>query len=84
MSYSYRRPREMWMQGVWGLLLGRFEGGRSLVLRIPSRQVWVWGLLQGIVLKFPSRGSLGLGFGSMGEAITLPATLIYLSEDGRG
>ena len=41
-------------------------------------------LLRGIVLRFPSRGGLGLGFDNISEAITLPATLIYLSEDGRG
>ena len=69
------------MRQVRGLVLSLFE---VFVLSIPSRQVWVWGLLRGIVSRFPSRGGLGVGFGSVGEVITLPAMLIYLSDDGRG
>ena len=64
-----------------GLVLSLFG---VFVLSIPIRQVWVWDLLQEIVSRFPSGGDLGLGFGSVSKPITLPTTLIYLSEDERG
>ena len=54
-----------------------------LVSRIPSQQSLGFGTLEGVVSKITNRRGLGLGHGSVSKAITLWATLIHLSEDGR-